>query len=122
MSTNITNTNNGTHNGASRPKSSGQKPGSSEGSQRFPFASIPLPDPALLERLANEFFSGNTPGSRKREPERVTTYGGGDRVGRDSVDDVHGGIASASRDILYGIGSERSSFASVRSARSADGD
>jgi cysteine desulfurase / selenocysteine lyase len=58
MSTNTTNTNNGTSNGASRPKSSAQKsaavPG--EGAQRFPFASIPLPDPALLEKLANEFF------------------------------------------------------------------
>jgi cysteine desulfurase / selenocysteine lyase len=58
MSTNTTNTNNGTSNGASRPKSSAQKsaaiPG--EGAQRFPFASFPLPDAALLERLANEFF------------------------------------------------------------------
>jgi cysteine desulfurase/selenocysteine lyase len=58
MSTNTTNTNNGTSNGASRPKSSARKsaavPG--EGAQRFPFASIPLPDPVLLEKLANEFF------------------------------------------------------------------
>jgi hypothetical protein len=27
-----------------------------EGTKLYPFASIPLPDPALLERLANEFF------------------------------------------------------------------
>jgi cysteine desulfurase / selenocysteine lyase len=56
MSTNITNTNNGTSNGASRPKSSGQKTGTGEGGKRLPFASIPLPDPEMLERLANEFF------------------------------------------------------------------
>ncbi|MGB9198161.1 MAG: family 2A encapsulin nanocompartment cargo protein cysteine desulfurase [Terriglobales bacterium] len=58
MSTNITNTNNGNGNGASRPKSNAPKsaamPG--EGTQLYPFASIPLPDPSLLERLANEFF------------------------------------------------------------------
>jgi cysteine desulfurase/selenocysteine lyase len=58
MSTNTTSTNNGTSNGASRPKSSASRSaaGPGEGAQRFPFASIPLPDPALLEKLANEFF------------------------------------------------------------------
>ena len=57
MSTNTTNTNNGASNGASRPKSDGPKSKKSgEGLKRQPFASIPLPDPALLEKLANEFF------------------------------------------------------------------
>jgi cysteine desulfurase / selenocysteine lyase len=58
MSTNTTNTNNGTSNGAVRPKSNAAKSAAEPGggAQRFPFASIPLPDPALLERLANEFF------------------------------------------------------------------
>jgi cysteine desulfurase / selenocysteine lyase len=57
MSTNTTNTNNGTSNGAGRPKSDGPKSKKSgEGLKREPFASIPLPDPALLEKLANEFF------------------------------------------------------------------
>ena len=57
MSTNTTNTNNGTSNGASRPKSSAPKSAvSGEGAQLYPFASIPLPDPAMLEKLANEFF------------------------------------------------------------------
>jgi cysteine desulfurase/selenocysteine lyase len=79
MSTNTTNTNNGTSNGASRPKSSAPKsaavPG--EGAQRFPFASIPLPDPALLEKLANEFFLvlpkdlGNGNGAASHPPEEV---------------------------------------------------
>jgi len=58
MSTNTTNTSNGSQNGASRPKasapSSAAVPG--EGTKLYPFASIPLPDPALLEKLANEFF------------------------------------------------------------------
>ncbi len=58
MSTNTTNTNNGTSNGASRPKTSASRsaavPG--EGAKRFPFASFPLPEPELLEKLANEFF------------------------------------------------------------------
>jgi cysteine desulfurase/selenocysteine lyase len=58
MSTNTTNTNNGNGNGATRPKSSAPKSSSvpGEGTKLYPFASIPLPDPALLERLANEFF------------------------------------------------------------------
>jgi cysteine desulfurase / selenocysteine lyase len=62
MSTNITNTSNGngTANGASRPKSksgtkkSGNRAG--EGARYYPFGAIPLPDPATIERLANEFF------------------------------------------------------------------
>ena len=55
MSTNTTNTNNGTSNGASRPKATkSTSPG--EATLRYPFASIPLPEPELLERLANEFF------------------------------------------------------------------
>lgn len=58
MSTNTTSTNNGTSNGASRPKSSASKSAgaSAEGARRYPFGSIPLPDPETLERLANEFF------------------------------------------------------------------
>jgi cysteine desulfurase/selenocysteine lyase len=57
MSTNITSTNNGTGNGASRPKSSASKSAASaEGARYYPFGAIPLPDPATLERLANEFF------------------------------------------------------------------
>jgi hypothetical protein len=57
MSTNTTSTNNGTGNGASRPKSSASKSGSNaEGARYYPFGAIPLPDPETLERLANEFF------------------------------------------------------------------
>ena len=58
MSTNTTSTNNGASNGASRPKSSASKSagGSAEGARYYPFGAIPLPDPATLERLANEFF------------------------------------------------------------------
>jgi len=57
MSTNTTSTNNGTGNGAKRPKSSASKPaGGAEGARYYPFGTIPLPDPATLERLANEFF------------------------------------------------------------------
>src|SRR5580658_9086124 len=57
MSTNTTSTNNGTSNGASRPKSSTSKSAASaEGARHYPFGTIPLPDPATLERLANEFF------------------------------------------------------------------
>jgi cysteine desulfurase / selenocysteine lyase len=56
MSTNTTNTNNGSRNGASQPKPSHQQSSPGEGTQRLPFASIPLPDAALLEKLANEFF------------------------------------------------------------------
>ncbi len=51
MSTNITSTSNGeggTQNGASRPKA--------EGVRGDPFVSMPLPDPVVLERLANEFY------------------------------------------------------------------
>jgi cysteine desulfurase / selenocysteine lyase len=56
MSTNITSTNNGNGNGngASRPK--GKSAVAGEGGKRQPFASIPLPEPEVLERLANEFF------------------------------------------------------------------
>ncbi len=57
MSTNTTSTNNGAGNGASRPKSSASKSAASaEGARHYPFGTIPLPDPATLERLANEFF------------------------------------------------------------------
>jgi cysteine desulfurase/selenocysteine lyase len=57
MSTNTTSTNNGASNGASRPKSSASKSAASgEGARYYPFGAIPLPDPATLERLANEFF------------------------------------------------------------------
>jgi len=60
MSTNITSTNNGTSNGASRPKTktsdTKSAPLSGEGARYYPFGAIPLPDPATLERLANEFF------------------------------------------------------------------
>src|SRR3984885_16137789 len=57
MSTNTTSTNNGTGNGASRPKSSASKSAASaEGARYYPFGAFPLPDPATLERLANEFF------------------------------------------------------------------
>ncbi|MGA2356580.1 MAG: aminotransferase class V-fold PLP-dependent enzyme, partial [Terriglobales bacterium] len=57
MSTNTTSTNNGTGNGAIRPKSKASKPAASaEGARYYPFGTIPLPDPATLERLANEFF------------------------------------------------------------------
>src|SRR6204780_5969228 len=57
MSTNTTNTNNGTSNGASRPKKGASKSAASgEGARYYPFGAIPLPDPATLERLANEFF------------------------------------------------------------------
>ena len=57
MSTDTTNTNNGNGNGASRPKSSASKSAASaEGARYYPFGAIPLPDPATLERLANEFF------------------------------------------------------------------
>jgi hypothetical protein len=57
MSTNTMSTNNGTSNGASRPKSSASKSAASgEGARNYPFGAIPLPDPATLERLANEFF------------------------------------------------------------------
>jgi len=58
MSTNTTSTNNGSGNGASRPKSSASKSAGrgAEGVRKQPFSTIPLPDPATLERLANEFF------------------------------------------------------------------
>lgn len=57
MSTNTTSTNNGASNGASRPKSNVSKSAASaEGARYYPFGTIPLPDPATLERLANEFF------------------------------------------------------------------
>ncbi|HYA25097.1 MAG TPA: aminotransferase class V-fold PLP-dependent enzyme, partial [Terriglobales bacterium] len=59
MSTNITSTNNGASNGASRPKSTASAKSSAltgEGARHYPFGTIPLPDPATLERLANEFF------------------------------------------------------------------
>jgi cysteine desulfurase/selenocysteine lyase len=68
MSTNTTSTNNGTGNGngngSSRPKTSASNKKSAsktaardaEGARYYPFGAIPLPDPATLERLANEFF------------------------------------------------------------------
>jgi cysteine desulfurase/selenocysteine lyase len=58
MSTNTTSTNNGTSNGASRPKAGASKAAApdTEGARYYPFGAIPLPDPATLERLANEFF------------------------------------------------------------------
>jgi len=59
MSTNISSTNNGASNGASRPKSAASAKSSSltgEGARQYPFGTFPLPDPATLERLANEFF------------------------------------------------------------------
>ncbi len=58
MSTNITNTSNGASDGARRPKTGAPKsaPMTGEGARYYPFGTIPLPDPATLERLANEFF------------------------------------------------------------------
>ena len=61
MSTNTTSTNNGSGNGSnggSRPKSNASKSGkgSASGARYSPFGTLPLPDPATLERLANEFF------------------------------------------------------------------
>jgi cysteine desulfurase / selenocysteine lyase len=56
MSTNITSTSNGASNGASRPKPQKSAPVTGEGARYYPFGTIPLPDPAQLERLANEFF------------------------------------------------------------------
>jgi cysteine desulfurase / selenocysteine lyase len=59
MSTNTTSTNNGSSNGASSPKTVAPKPAAPvdvEGVRYYPFGAIPLPDPATLERLANEFF------------------------------------------------------------------
>jgi cysteine desulfurase / selenocysteine lyase len=63
MSTNTTSTNNGNGssngNGAGRPKAKAPKqatPVDVEGARYYPFGAIPLPDPATLERLANEFF------------------------------------------------------------------
>src|SRR6202167_1609462 len=54
MSTNITSTSNGARQNGS--KSSAPIPASGENFPRYPFAAIPLPDPAVIERLANEFF------------------------------------------------------------------
>jgi cysteine desulfurase/selenocysteine lyase len=57
MSTNITNTNNGTSNGASRPKAGAPKStAAGGGGKSLPFATFPLPEPEVIERLANEFF------------------------------------------------------------------
>jgi len=59
MSTNTTSTSNGSSNGASKPKASAPKtsaPVDVEGARYYPFGAMPLPDPATLERLANEFF------------------------------------------------------------------
>ena len=57
MSTNITST---SSNGAGRPKlgapQSGRESGPGAQGLRFPFATFDMPDPATLERLANEFF------------------------------------------------------------------
>jgi cysteine desulfurase / selenocysteine lyase len=56
MSTNTTSTNNGHGNGASSPKSGSRSVKSGGGAKTFPFATFPLPEPAVIERLANEFF------------------------------------------------------------------
>ena len=59
MSTNITSTNNGARDGANRPRSAASAKSTSltgEGARQYPFGTFPLPDPATLERLANEFF------------------------------------------------------------------
>lgn len=64
MSTDTTNTNNGTGNGANRPKHAEPRvptPPSGESARYYPFGTIPLPDPATLERLANEFFRAMPP-------------------------------------------------------------
>jgi cysteine desulfurase / selenocysteine lyase len=54
MSTNSTSTNNG----AGRPKPGAPESNGRSGARelRLPFATFPMPDPATLERLANEFF------------------------------------------------------------------
>jgi cysteine desulfurase/selenocysteine lyase len=63
MSTNTTSTNNGNGSsnghGAGKPKAKAPKqaaPVDVEGARYYPFGAVPLPDPATLERLANEFF------------------------------------------------------------------
>jgi cysteine desulfurase / selenocysteine lyase len=59
MSTNIMSTNsNGNGTGKTKPGApgSGHAPGQVAQGLRFPFATFPIPDPATLERLANEFF------------------------------------------------------------------
>src|SRR6516225_92231 len=58
MSTNTTSTSNGGGNGASRPKDQKRTKSSLSGEPagQYPFGTFPLPDPATLERLANEFF------------------------------------------------------------------
>jgi len=55
MSTNTTSTNNGSSNGASRPKANAPK-SAGGGVRTYPFATLPLPEPEVIERLANEFF------------------------------------------------------------------
>jgi cysteine desulfurase / selenocysteine lyase len=56
MSTNTTSTNNG----SGRPKPGAPESNGHSGTgareRRFPFATFPIPDPATLEKLANEFF------------------------------------------------------------------
>jgi len=85
MSTNTTNT----HNGAGRPKpgapDTDRRPPAGAQELRFPFATFPMPDPATLERLANEFFlvmpshlgNGDTPSapevSADTEPDVIPT-------------------------------------------------
>ena len=85
MSTNTTNTNNG----AGRPKSGASAPDHKSGADaqelRFPFATFPMPDPATLERLANEFFlvmpshlgNGDSPAAHEipsdAEPDTIPT-------------------------------------------------
>jgi cysteine desulfurase / selenocysteine lyase len=58
MSTNTTNTNSSNGAGRSKPGApeSGHQTGKGAEELRFPFATFPMPDPATLERLANEFF------------------------------------------------------------------
>lgn len=58
MSTNTTSTSNGA--GPGKPKTgapeSARAPAQGSQQLRYPFASFPMPDPATLEKLANEFF------------------------------------------------------------------
>jgi cysteine desulfurase/selenocysteine lyase len=54
MSTNTTSTTNGA--GPRGSKAGAHDPVSGQSAVKYPFAAIPLPDPATIERLANEFF------------------------------------------------------------------
>jgi cysteine desulfurase / selenocysteine lyase len=109
MSTNITSTNNGSSNGASRPKAGTRKSAAAPGEARqFPFATFPLPDPATLETLANEFFramprdladgDGATPTSPEAESDEipVTMFEGTLPVQETSVEESASGIPASS--------------------------